>query len=313
MELLDRYLHSVKRYLPEAQQDDIAQELEENIRAQMEDRETELGRRLTEAETEALLKQHGAPIVVAARYRPAGHGLAFGRQLIGPILFPYYVKVLALNMGIAAAIVAAIAIAMAMPPQQAFYTVLWPVFWQFVVVTAIFCAVEIHVAKSPEHWLAISPVSGKARLQVRPAISPAPRNSRLEALCELISLAVFFSLLRAVGNNLPAKIVSHFPPVWHQLYVAVLALTAAGMVQAAICLIFPAWTRFRAWARVACGVAWLAVWGYVLAAANVNRIFFWNLIVALIVSLAIVLLDVRRLVRAYRGTPQILFRERIQL
>jgi hypothetical protein len=312
MELLDRYLHSVKRYLPEAQQDDIAHELEENIRAQMEDRETELGRRLTEAETEALLQQHGAPILVAARYRPAGHGLAFGRQLIGPILFPYYVKVLALNMGISAAIVAAVAIAMALPPQQAFYTLLQPVIWQFVVVTAIFCAVEIHVAKSPQNWLAISPVSGKARLQVRPAIS-APRNSRLEALCELISLAVFFNLLRAVSHILPAKIVSHFSPIWHQLYVLLLVLTAAGMVQAAICLIFPAWTRFRAWARVACGVGWLAVLGFVLVAANVNRIFFWNLIVALVVSVGIVLLDVRRLVRAYREAPQMFFQERIQL
>lgn len=74
MELLDRYLHSVRQYLPEAQQDDIIRELSENIRSQREDKEAEL---------EAILKQLGHPMLMAGRYLPHKH-------LIGPAVFPYY-------------------------------------------------------------------------------------------------------------------------------------------------------------------------------------------------------------------------------
>jgi hypothetical protein len=301
VELLDRYLHTVKRHLPESQQEDITRELGENIRAQIEDREAELGRPLTEAEEEALLKQHGAPMVVAGRYRPNGPGLAFGRQLIGPVLFPYYVKVLALNAGITTALVSAIAIALALTPQQALFRILWAVFWQFTVVTAIFCAVELHVSKSPEYWHVLSPFSAKRGSTRSRAVSlrTRRRNTRLEALSELIFLAVFCNVLRAVPGS-----VLRLVPIAHQLYVPVLVLTAAGMVQAAICLIFPAWTRFRAWARVAGDTAWLAVLVVPLT-RGLNRYFFWSLIVAVIVSGGIVLIDVRRLARAYQ--------ERIQL
>ncbi|MBA2286372.1 MAG: hypothetical protein H0W02_12895, partial [Ktedonobacteraceae bacterium] len=54
-------MRAVKTYLPRAQQDDIVKELSANLYAQMEDREAELGRHLTEAEDEELLKQHGHP------------------------------------------------------------------------------------------------------------------------------------------------------------------------------------------------------------------------------------------------------------
>jgi hypothetical protein len=43
MELLDRYLQAVKFWLPAEQQDDIAAELGEDIRSQIEDRKEQLG------------------------------------------------------------------------------------------------------------------------------------------------------------------------------------------------------------------------------------------------------------------------------
>src|SRR5260370_38440627 len=81
MDLLERYLQAVRTYLPKPQQDDILKELGENLRAQMEDKETELGRPLNEEEGAAILKKHGHPMFVAARYRQT-------RQLIGSTLFP---------------------------------------------------------------------------------------------------------------------------------------------------------------------------------------------------------------------------------
>ncbi len=91
MELLDRYLQAVKFWLPKAQQDDIIKELSDNILSQMEDKESELGRPLTEAEQSAILKHHGHPMMAASRYWPRQH-------LIGPAVFPIYWFVLKISV-----------------------------------------------------------------------------------------------------------------------------------------------------------------------------------------------------------------------
>jgi len=83
MELLDRYLQAVKKHLPWQRQDDIIAELKANLESQLEDKEGELGRPLTQGEAEDWLKQLGPPIQVAARYQPQ-------RYLIGPAIFPIY-------------------------------------------------------------------------------------------------------------------------------------------------------------------------------------------------------------------------------
>jgi hypothetical protein len=69
MNLLNRYLQAVARLLPKARRDDIIAELRANILSQMEDREQELGRALTEDEQAAILRHHGNPTIVAGRYR----------------------------------------------------------------------------------------------------------------------------------------------------------------------------------------------------------------------------------------------------
>lgn len=83
LNLLDRYLYAVSRYLPAQRQGDIVAELAANLHSQMEDKEAELGRPLTEDEQAEVLRRHGHPILVAARYQPH-------RSLIGPELFPFY-------------------------------------------------------------------------------------------------------------------------------------------------------------------------------------------------------------------------------
>lgn len=92
MELLERYIHAVRKYLPWDRQDDIAAELRTNLQAQLEDKESELGRPLTDAEAESWIRQLGAPRRVADRYRPA-------RFLIGPELYSNYLLVLRIVLG----------------------------------------------------------------------------------------------------------------------------------------------------------------------------------------------------------------------
>ena len=43
MEIVERYLHTVKTFLPASQKSDIVAELDENIRSEIEEREAELG------------------------------------------------------------------------------------------------------------------------------------------------------------------------------------------------------------------------------------------------------------------------------
>lgn len=93
MELLDRYLQAVRFWLPRAQQNDIIAELGDDLRSQIEDRESSLGRPLSEDELVALLKQAGHPLWVAGRYQKQ-------QALIGPVLFPLYsfvLKIVTLN------------------------------------------------------------------------------------------------------------------------------------------------------------------------------------------------------------------------
>jgi hypothetical protein len=88
MELLNRYLQAVEFWLPRRQKKDIIAELSEDLRSQIEEKESELGRKLNEGEVEAILKRCGPPLRVALRYRPQ-------QYLIGPALFPIYKFVLA--------------------------------------------------------------------------------------------------------------------------------------------------------------------------------------------------------------------------
>jgi hypothetical protein len=84
MTLAERYLKAVAAQLPKANREDIVAELRDAIQTRMEDREEELGRPLTEADEEAVLREFGHPLSVAARY---GSG---PQHVVGPELYPWW-------------------------------------------------------------------------------------------------------------------------------------------------------------------------------------------------------------------------------
>lgn len=84
MDMLDKYLAAVAAQLPVDQREDIIAELKDLILSRFEAREEELGRDLTDEEREAILREVGHPLVVAARYRKGPD------SLVGPELFPYW-------------------------------------------------------------------------------------------------------------------------------------------------------------------------------------------------------------------------------
>jgi hypothetical protein len=148
MELLDRYLESVRKHLPWQRQDDIVAELRANLESQLDEKEEALGRPLTQAEAEAWIKQLGAPIQVAAGYQPQ-------QYLIGPHVFPTYRYVLKLACSWAMIIYSIVAVVQVFATQNPSGTALLDALLHlpFVLmttaawVTLIFAAIEYAVAQ----------------------------------------------------------------------------------------------------------------------------------------------------------------------
>lgn len=84
MDIIDRYLNAVAAQLSQDQRADIVAELRDMILSRFEDKEEALGRPLTEAEHEEILREIGHPLAVAARY---GSG---PQHIVGPELFPWW-------------------------------------------------------------------------------------------------------------------------------------------------------------------------------------------------------------------------------
>jgi hypothetical protein len=81
MDLVERYVSTVRPLLPLTGRDDICAEITDMIRSRLEERQAELGRKPTKAEEEAVIQSFGHPVEMAARYGPQ-------KSLIGPTLFP---------------------------------------------------------------------------------------------------------------------------------------------------------------------------------------------------------------------------------
>lgn len=100
MTLTERYLNAVAAQLPKDEREDIIAELAEEIAARRESREDELGRALTEDEEEALLREIGHPLTVAARYGKGPH------HVVGPELFPWWMFAVKAGLIVMVAIIA---------------------------------------------------------------------------------------------------------------------------------------------------------------------------------------------------------------
>lgn len=84
MTLTEKYLRAVAAQLPAATREDVIAELRDDLMSRMEDREAALGRPLTETEEEAVLREMGHPLMVAARFGAGPH------HVVGPELYPWW-------------------------------------------------------------------------------------------------------------------------------------------------------------------------------------------------------------------------------
>jgi hypothetical protein len=261
MEILDRYLKAVKFWLPSEQKQDIIAELSEDLHSQIEDKESELGRPLNDAEVDAFLKKLGPPMLVAQRYLPP-------RYLIGPALFPMYWFVLRLGwlciygpwliivigLKILASFGAAHTGAVATGMFEPFFRSL---FIQFAVITGVFVAIERTHAKAA--WL--NDWNPRKQLKVRDP-NRVPRSSSISELAWYVMLLLWWvNVLRLPA--IPGVSITMAPAVL-RLYWPILVLILCQGIIDCVNALRPQWNPRRAALRgIVDGLSFLVV-GYFL-------------------------------------------------
>lgn len=255
--LIERYLRAVRDTLPRDGQDDIINELADNLRSRMEDEAAARGRPLDEDEQVAILKTFGHPLSVAARYRRDERSVTFGRQLIGPELFPIYLKVLAVN-AIVTFLVAAIAFVASRSMGLGFPGIFLPLGLQFVVVTAIFIFIDRRWVRDPDGWdprtvnamgpdVDVSSLDGIADQLLGRA---GPRNGLTTALLELGFGALILAIWLSIGVPTGGTILEAGPG-WASVFAPAAAVLVLTLVAPIIGILRPVAVR----ARVAAGIA----------------------------------------------------------
>ncbi len=260
MQLVDRYLQEVKRYLPAEQCEDILKELSANILAEMEDREAALGRPLTEDEQIAILQQQGSPLIVASRYRRDQRAFTFGRVIIGPTLFPLYIKILTLNLCIT--VVSSSVVTIALGTHVGLAALIWPALIQFAAVTTIFGVLE----QSQQRFHILERWNPRALPPARDPLKISRATSFFGILSGLIVVLCWLHVpgaTYAVAYLFLGPLVRYFAPVsasplifapsWQIFYFPILVLLLLGIAQHGLNFAFPRWTRNRLIARAALG------------------------------------------------------------
>ena len=245
MALLNRYVHHVRKHLPKAQRDDIAAEISEMLASQIEGRQAELGRPLTEEEEAALLKRFGHPLIVAGRYGSREY-------LIGPAIYPFYCFVLRVAAWIGAPLIVFLLLMTALTSEEPYRQV--PLtFWilsnvalaAFGLVTLVFARLERLKDQFdlPQAW--------DPRDLSRAPDSREPR-SRWEPVGSLLAVAFYFlwwidilplgRLNQWMGGS-PSGV--DLAPVWQALNPAIVTLMVATMAADALRIARPQAMRFH--------------------------------------------------------------------
>lgn len=246
MELIDRYLQAVRFWLPKSnRQQDLLTELGEDLRSQIEDKESELGHSLDKAEIAEILKRCGSPMMVAGRLGPQRH-------LIGPALFPIYEFVLKMVL---VWILVPVFIFIVGPVNVAngggdwgaailqTFGDLWSgLFIAAGIVTLVFAIIErtsCHLG-SEIKW---------DPLKLPPVPKEAPKPSFMKAVSDfgfnIFGLAWLLLLPQYPFLILgPAAAVLKAGPILHLFYLPFVFVSIVALVRSAITLARPEWTWF---------------------------------------------------------------------
>lgn len=245
-DLVARYLQAVGFWLPRAQKHDILAELSEDLHSQIEDRESQLGRAMTDSEVSDLLKQRGRPILVAAHFMPQ-------RSLIGPALYPVYIFVLKivalcyvvpwLMVWLGILLFQRAGIATHLSGEWHSLGTLWTVvFIQFGIITLVFAAIDRVSVKS-------SCMSEWDPRKLPKVKVEALTKRRVNAIAGLVFAVLGLLWVLAIPDFPfliigPAAYLVKGAPVWLSIYWAIVALAVASIVEYLVIVLRPQLTWF---------------------------------------------------------------------
>ena len=281
-----------------------------------------MGRKLNEAEVEAILKQLGRPLLVANRYLPQ-------QYLIGPVLFPIYrfvLKIVGLCYLVPWVLVWIWLMTFGLSDRAqhpsgsligalaSLWGPLWlAAFFAFGVVTIVFAILERSQAKSRflEDW-------DPRKL---PPVRDPNQISRASSIFELAANTVF--CMWWVGIRSPIIVLGQsaaritLAPAWRYFFWGFLFLAFANIATSGVNLLRPHWTRARASVRLVTDVIGVALFCWLCKAGILveisiptvapaktleiaNAINLWmsrSFPIVFIVGVVIAALDVHRIVR----------------
>lgn len=269
MELIDRYLQAVRFWLPKTKsQEDVLAELGEDLRSQIEAKESEVGRPLDKNEVSEILKHCGAPMSVAARLAPK-------RYLIGPTLFPIYSFVL----------------------KMVLFWILVPVFVFIVAPTNAVRSGDVGTAIAStlgDLWTGLFIAAGVITLvfailerthaqmgmeckwnpmKLPPVRKHERKTSALQMACELAFNWFGLIWLLLVPRNPvllfgPAAAFLKPGSLWDTFYIPVVAVSCFAIFRIALALAKPQWTWLPPLGQMVQSLLGLVIVKYMLAAAG---------------------------------------------
>ena len=251
IEFVDRYLEAVRFWLPKTQrQEEMLAELADDLRSQIEERESELGRRLDNHEVSAILKRCGPPMVVATRLGPKHY-------LIGPTLYPIYTLVLKMVLfwilvPVFVFIVGPSILASVGSWGAAIGTTLAALWNGLFIAAAIITLVFAIIERTP----AQGAIACKwDPLSLPPVKKPERKTSLVHVVCELAFnwFGLIWLLLLPHYPALifgPAAAFLTAGPIWHRFYVPVILFSVFALARSGFTLAKPQWSWFPSLSQV---------------------------------------------------------------
>jgi hypothetical protein len=269
IELVDRYLQAVRFWLPKtSKQADLVAELGEDLRSQVEEKETEVGRPLDETEVGEILKRCGPPMVVAARIAPK-------RYLIGPTLYPIYEFVLKMALlwilvPVFLFIVGPVNLANTGSWGAAIGTTMANLWGALFISGGIITLVFVVLERTQPH------ISGSCKWEpssLPPLEKQERKTSKVQTVCELVFGWIWTIWLLLLPHYPllilgPAAAFLKPAPIWQTFYLPIVLLAVFGLVRSGMILAKPQWDWFPSLSQLVQTALSLLVLNYILHAVG---------------------------------------------
>ncbi len=256
--LVERYISAITRALPNKEAVDVVAEVREALFTQIESREADKGRDLNDGEIEALLKNYGAPMLVAARYDKQSY-------LIGPDTYPYFWPTLKTVIGMCAAfsILGAGYFALTDGRWTRFVPQALDIFLSAIlpalgILLVVFILLDRSDAgkKISRNWKPSSLPKDDIRKPISRFESAFALGWSVLFILWWINVVDFSNVF---GGDRRPSVELHFSSGWDAMYLPILVVMCVSAAGQLYDLMHPGWTRIRSIAHLAVGVATIAI------------------------------------------------------